>query len=145
MLRPELSSRSAKTTSKHDDAYLVMIEELIEHQPQFVAAPRPASLNGEAFLIDVYDNDARIHVARHCQTKARVIDNVFEAIDKRDAVTAAGMAGKQENHDQPERYAHEVLLQAASFVVLDAGSTSWAEPRGRWIMGPPVRPLIFRV
>ncbi len=116
-----------------DDAHLVMVEQLVEHRTELVAAPRPAAFGRQAFLVDVDDHDPRIDVAGHRQAQTRVINDVFEAIDERDLVIATGVAGKSKDHYEPERDAHQVLLQAASLVVLRAGSALRTR-LARWLL-----------
>ncbi len=97
-----------------DDADLVVIEKLVEHGAEFVAPPWPTALCAKAFLVDVDDDNAWMDAVCHRQSQARVIDDVFEAVDERDFVAAGGVADKNQDHHEPERNAHQVLLQAAS-------------------------------
>src|SRR5258708_1219101 len=105
-----------------------MVEQLVEHRTQFVATPWPTTLRRKTFLVNIDDDDPGVPRIRHCQAQARVIDDVFEAIDEWDLVITAGMADKSEDHHQPERDAHQVLLQSASPVVLRAESALQVMP-----------------
>jgi hypothetical protein len=113
-----------------DNAHLVVIEELVKHRAELVAAPWPTALHCEAFLVNIDDDDSRIHIPRHRQAQARIVDNVFESIDEGNWEVAGCMAGKNKDHHKPKRDAHQVLLQAVSLIVLCAREALLAESAG---------------
>jgi hypothetical protein len=97
-----------------DDACLVAIEQLVQHQGQPVPPPGPATLLREALFVDIDDHDPVIHVARHGDAEAGVIDDQFETLDQRDAVVLRSMTNECEHHQHPERNPHQVFLHYAS-------------------------------
>ena len=98
-----------------DDGDLVVVEQLVEQERQAVARPRPAAfaaffLLGEAFFIDVENDDARIYRARHRQRQPRVVNDGLQTLDQRQPVILRRVPEKHEQQDHAQADANHVVF-----------------------------------
>src|SRR5690606_24178206 len=77
----------------------------------------------------------RIDAIRHRQAQARVVDDVFQALDEWNVVVLRGVADEGQHDDEPERNAHQVLFHTAPLAwarVARAAGSRWATAGPLW-------------
>src|SRR5207248_9562424 len=89
------------------DADPVAREELMQHERELVATPRPVSLGAEAFFVDVDDHDARVARLRQEQADSRVVGPTFELGQRTDLDPARGVDDQTSDQRQPDPNANE--------------------------------------
>jgi hypothetical protein len=99
-----------------DDRDVVLVEQHVEQHREPVPWPRPAALApllllGQAFFVDVEDDDALLHAARHGEAQPRVVDDRLQVVDERQAVALDGVAEKHDDQREPHDDACEMLSQ----------------------------------
>ena len=115
-----------------DNGDLVVVEQFVEQQRHAIARPRPASLAafvplGQAFVVDVENDDARIDGARHGQRQPRVINNCLEPIYQRQLESPAaespfcGVAQKCQQQGEAQTNANDIFFQPASYAAVGMG------------------------
>ena len=106
--------RFGKDHVETDDGNAVVVEQAGDELRHLVAAPRPAPLLGQTFLVDVEDYDARIDARGSRQAQTRVIDEGVERIEQRNLVEAGRMAKKNQRQRQTKGDPNEVFFQCIS-------------------------------
>src|SRR5215831_6002201 len=89
------------------DAGPVMLEELANHQRQFVATPGPVALGVQALLVDIDDDESRVAALDQEKAHARVVGPPLELRQCTDFLPPGGVDEKTENQGNPKSCAGE--------------------------------------
>jgi hypothetical protein len=116
-----------KDNVKTDDIDAVLVEQFVDKQRESIARPRPAPFTaffslGQAFFVDIENDDARIDGTWHGQHQATVIDDRLQALYQRQLDLSCRVEQEKEQQDEPEADAYDVLLQPASLMCGNASS-----------------------
>ena len=85
-----------------DHRHAVALEELVGQLGEEAAAPRPAPELAQALLVDIQDDDPLVASARHGHAQARVVQDVLQPGDERQAAIRGGIP-MQRMTDQEKR------------------------------------------
>ena len=100
----------------------VLIKQLVHQGRQLVTAPRPPTLLGQRFFIDIKNDYARLDTLRHGQAHFHVIDERVHVIDERNLVNARRMAEQDQKNHESKDVAGKILFQAISRIDRTSGS-----------------------
>jgi hypothetical protein len=87
------------------------VEQLADDVGHDLAVPGPAADLAQAFLVDVEDDEALVHPARHRKAQARVVDEVVELRDEPDLVGAGGVPYEEQRDRKADADPYDVLFQ----------------------------------
>ena len=105
------------------------LEQPLDQLGHHVAAPGPAADLAQALLVDVEEDDAVVSRARHGHRQARVVHDVVELRDERDALGAQRVCYEEEDDRKAEDDPREVRsqdLRKNSILVPASSITSWS-------------------
>ncbi len=82
MLKPRTGVRFCKNNVNTKKTYSVFVKQLIDQVSEHIPAPWPATYLGQAFFINIYDDDATIQSPRHEGPEPRVINEVVQPVKR---------------------------------------------------------------